>query len=137
MIKLICGEKGSGKTKKILDLANDTANTSKGTVVFLDKDDSHKLALSYKVRLNDMSEYHIASDNELVAFIKGMLATNYDITDIFVDGIVKITGHSVDELGTFFACLDRTIKNRDVSVILTISRDPAKLPEFLASFQQI
>lgn len=137
MIKLICGEKGSGKTKKILDLANDTANTSKGTVVFLDKDDSHKLALSYKVRLNDMSEYHIASDNELVAFIKGMLATNYDITDIFVDGIVKITGHSVDELGAFFACLDRTIKNRDVSVILTISRDPAKLPEFLASFQQI
>ena len=98
MIKLICGEKGAGKTKKILDMANDTAQTSKGSVVFLDKDDSHKLGLSYKVRLNDMSEWRVASDNELVAFIKGMLATNYDITDIFVDGIAKISGHAVEEL---------------------------------------
>ena len=102
MINIICGEKGSGKTKKILDLANERALNSKGTVVFLDKDDSHKLSLSYQVRLNDMSEYHIESDDELVAFIKGMLATNYDITDIFIDGIVKITGHTVDELGRFF-----------------------------------
>ena len=137
MINIICGEKGSGKTKKILDLANERALNSKGTVVFLDKDDSHKLSLSYQVRLNDMSEYHIESDDELVAFIKGMLATNYDITDIFIDGIVKITGHTVDELGRFFGCLERMTKDRDVNVIITISRDCAKLPDFLAKFQQI
>ena len=110
MIKIICGEKGSGKTKKILDSAHDSALNSKGTVVFLDKDDSHKLALYYQVRLNDMSEYHIASDKELVSFIKGMLATNYDITDIYIDGIVKITGHSVDDLGGFFKDLDEVLE---------------------------
>lgn len=137
MIKLICGEKGAGKTKKILDMANDSAKTSKGTVVFLDKDDSHKLSLSYQVRLNDMSEYHIESADELVAFIKGMLATNYDITDIFVDGIVKITGQQVEGLGKFFSCLERTTKDKDVSVVLTISRDPASLPSFLAGYEKI
>lgn len=137
MIQIICGEKGSGKTKKILDSANERAKTSKGTVVFLDKDDSHKLALSYQVRLNDMSEYHIASDKELVSFIKGMLATNYDITDVYIDGIVKITGHPVDELGGFFADLDQVVKGRDVTFILTISRDAAKLPEFLKGYKQI
>ncbi|MBE5749135.1 MAG: hypothetical protein E7344_05885 [Clostridiales bacterium] len=137
MIKLICGEKGAGKTKKILDMANDTAKTSKGTVVFLDKDDSHKLGLSYKVRLNDMSEWRVSSDNELVAFIKGMLATNYDITDIFVDGIVKISGHPVEELANFFGCLERVISDKDVSVVLTISKDSAALPDFLAKYTQI
>jgi len=137
MIKLICGEKGAGKTKKILDMANDTAKTSKGSVVFLDKDDSHKLGLSYKVRLNDMSEWRVASDNELVAFIKGMLATNYDITDIFVDGIVKISGHPVEELANFFGCLERVISDKDVSVVLTISKDSAALPDFLAKYTQI
>ncbi|MBR2302796.1 MAG: hypothetical protein IKA42_03245 [Clostridia bacterium] len=137
MIKLICGEKGAGKTKKILDMANDTAKTSKGSVVFLDKDDSHKLGLSYKVRLNDMSEWRVSSDNELVAFIKGMLATNYDITDIFVDGIVKISGHPVEELANFFGCLERVISDKDVSVVLTISKDPAALPDFLAKYAQV
>ena len=137
MIKLICGEKGAGKTKKILDMANDTAQTSKGSVVFLDKDDSHKLGLSYKVRLNDMSEWRVSSDNELVAFIKGMLATNYDITDIFVDGIVKISGHPVEELANFFGCLERVTSQSDVNVVLTISKDPANLPDFLAKYEQI
>ncbi len=137
MIKLICGDKGAGKTKKILDMANDTAQTSKGTVVFLDKDDSHKLGLSYKVRLNDMSEWRVSSDNELVAFIKGMLATNYDITDIFVDGVVKISGHPVEELANFFGCLERVISDKDVSVVLTISKDPSALPDFLAKYDQI
>lgn len=137
MIQIICGEKGSGKTKKILDSANERAKTSKGTVVFLDKDDSHKLALSYQVRLNDMSEYHISSDKELVSFIKGMLATNYDITDVYIDGIVKITGHAVDELGGFFADLDQVVKGRDVTFIITISRDAAALPAFLKGYKQI
>lgn len=137
MIKLICGAKGAGKTKKILEMAENSAQTSKGTVVFLDKDDSHTRILSSKVRLNDMSEYRIASDNEFIAFIKGMLATNYDITDIYVDGIVKITGHEVDELGNFFACLDRVTKDRQVSVVITISKDSAKLPDFLKGYAQI
>ena len=137
MIKLICGEKGAGKTKKILDMANDTAQISKGSVVFLDKDDSHKLSLSYKVRLNDMSEWRVASDNELVAFVKGMLATNYDITDIFVDGIVKISGHPVEELENFFACLERVTTQSNVNVVLTISKDSSKLPDFLAKYEQI
>ena len=137
MIKIICGEKGAGKTKKILDMANASALSSKGTVVFLDKDDSHKLTLSYQVRLNNMAEWRVESDKELVAFIKGMLATNYDITDIYIDGIVKITGHQLEELGNFFACLERVIKDRDVAVILTISCDPAKLPAFLKAYQQI
>ena len=137
MIKLICGDKGAGKTKKILDMANDTAQISKGSVVFLDKDDSHKLSLSYKVRLNNMSEWRVASDNELVAFIKGMLATNYDITDIFVDGVVKISGHPVEELENFFGCLERVTSQPDVNVVLTISKDPANLPAFLAKYEQI
>ena len=141
MIKLICGEKGAGKTKKILDMASDTAKISKGSVVFLDKDDSHKLSLFYKVRLNDMSEWRVASDNELVAFIKGMLATNYDITDIFVDGIVKISGHPIEELENFFGCLERvTAKTEvrpEVNVVLTISKDSSKLPDFLAKYEQI
>ena len=137
MIKIICGDKGAGKTKKILEMAENSAKISKGTVVFLDKDDSHKQSLSYQVRLYDMSEHRIASDNELIAFIKGMLATNYDITDVYVDGIVKITGHQVDELGNFFACLDRVTKASSVSVVVTISKDCAKLPEFLKGYQQI
>ena len=132
MIKLICGEKGAGKTKKILDMANDTAQTSKGSVVFLDKDDSHKLGLSYKVRLNDMSEWRVSSDNELVAFIKGMLATNYDITDIFVDSSLKICCGDVDAFAAILPQLEAI--TADVNLVMTVSIAVETCPDTIKAY---
>ena len=36
MIQIIAGNKGSGKTKRLIDMTNDTAKTAAGNVVFLD-----------------------------------------------------------------------------------------------------
>ena len=34
MIKIIAGNKGSGKTKRLIDMTNDTAKTAAGNIVF-------------------------------------------------------------------------------------------------------
>jgi ABC-type dipeptide/oligopeptide/nickel transport system ATPase component len=134
MISLIVGEKGSGKTKAILDGANDAAQTSKGNVAFLDKDNSHMTMLTYKVRLIDVSEYNVKSDNDFINFIKGILATDNDLTDVFVDGILKITGRTLEELDDFFTVLDELSKRHETNFILTISCARENLPKHLNRF---
>ena len=38
MVKLIIGRKGSGKTKKMIDMANDYVRDSKGSTIFINND---------------------------------------------------------------------------------------------------
>ena len=131
MIKLIVGEKGSGKTKMILDGANDTAHTSKGLVAFLDKGNKHMLSLNHKVRLIDVSEFGVKNDNDLIYFIKGILATNSDFTDIFIDGVYKIAGKMFEELEWFFKQLEVCAKECGLTFTLTISCAKENLPAYL------
>ena len=131
MIKLIVGEKGSGKTKAILDAANEAAAVSKGHVAFLDKDKARMFSLSHKVRLIDTSEFAIKSDNDLIFFIKGILAANCDYTDIFIDGVYKITRKTFDQLEWFFTCLNECAKECGLEFTLTISCAQENLPEYL------
>ena len=83
MIKLIVGTKGSGKTKAMIDMINDSVKTSKGNVVVVEKG----MKLTYEVpnaaRLIDLDEYKIAGGEMLYGFVAGLLASNYDITDLY------------------------------------------------------
>ena len=85
MITLILGKKGSGKTKKLMDLCNTAVEQSKGNVVFIEKDNTLTYDLSHKARLVAAEDYAIRCYGCLYGFIAGMCAGNYDITDIFVD----------------------------------------------------
>lgn len=90
MIKLFIGGKGSGKTKTLIELTNKAAETSNGSVVCIEKGDKLKLDISYKVRLIDTDNYAVNDAEALYGFIAGILASNSDITDIFVDSSLKI-----------------------------------------------
>jgi archaellum biogenesis ATPase FlaH len=90
MINLIYGEKGTGKTKQMIDGANQSAQTAKGVVVYIDKDDSRIHDLDRSIRLVNTAAYQVSTQEQVVAFVKGMLATNYDIEKIYVDGLAKI-----------------------------------------------
>ena len=134
MITLIVGEKGSGKTKAILNRANDRVHSTNGTLVFIDKDYSKMLNLTHKVRLINAVEYGILNDSDLVCFIKGILATDTDLTDIFVDSVLKITGKDISELLEFFASLEGLTEKYNVGFTLTISCSKDALPKKLIKF---
>ena len=95
MIKLFIGGKGSGKTKTLIELTNAAAETSEGAVVCIEKGDKLRHEITYKARLIDTNEFKIEDAEALYGFIAGILATNYDITDIFVDSSLKICGNDV------------------------------------------
>ena len=51
MVQIIAGKKGKGKTKYLLDMANNAVKESKGSIVYLDKSSKHMYELSNKIRL--------------------------------------------------------------------------------------
>ncbi len=133
MIKLITGKKGSGKTKVLIDMINDSVKTTNGDLVCIEKGDSLRRSISYKVRWCDSDYFNVNSFDSFYGFIAGMLAGNYDIKEIFIDGIFKIAGNDADELGVL---LDKLAKltNDETSIVFTISADKSELPESVAKF---
>ena len=129
MISLIIGNKGSGKTKRLVDLVNKAVDASKGNVVCIEKGLKLTYDLTHKARLVDTDEYNISGFDTLYGFISGMCAGNYDLTEIFVDATLKIGGRNYDELADFIAKLAPLVEKSKVEIVFTISCDEADLPE--------
>ena len=103
MIKLIIGNKGSGKTKKLIDMVNTTAAESNGSVVCVELGDTLTFNISHKVRLIDVKEYSISGYGEYYALLSGICAGNHDVTHVFGDATLRIGTRDYEELADFLA----------------------------------
>ena len=97
MIRLIVGTKGSGKTKAMIDMINESVRTSKGSVVVVEQGMKLTYDISSSAHLIDLEEYKINGGEMLYGFVAGLLASNYDITDVYIDGILKVLDHDRSE----------------------------------------
>lgn len=132
MIKIIYGAKGSGKTGKMIDYANEACETSSGDIVFLTDTDKYMHKVKYDVRLINVNEYDIQTDIGLSGFIRGLIACNHDIEQIYVDGVHRMTNKPVEELESFFSAISKASAIHDVSIIFTVSAP--ELPDYLNEF---
>ena len=134
MITLILGKKGSGKTKRLIDMCNSAVAASNGNVVFIEKDNNLTYDISHKARLAVAEEYAVKGYDALYGFIAGMCAGNYDITDIFVDSTLKIGGGDLEGLVDFIEKLGDLSKKASTNMVLSISADKADIPERIAEY---
>lgn len=128
MITLILGKKGSGKTKRLMDMCAKATEESKGNVVFIEKDNTLTYDLSHQTRLVAADEYGIVGFDAFYGFIAGMCAGNYDITDIFVDSTLKIGG----DIAGLEAFVEKLAKLQNVNLVLSVSADKAEIPAHIA-----
>ena len=119
MIKIFIGSKGSGKTKTLIELTNSAAENTKGSVVCIEKGDKLKHEITYKARLINTDYYYVTDSDSLYGFVAGILASNADITDIFVDSALKIAGNDVDAFEKILPKLENIAK--DVNLVMTLS----------------
>jgi hypothetical protein len=132
MIKLFIGSKGSGKTKTLIELTNSAAEASNGSVVCIEKGDKLRHEITYKARLIDTIEYAINDAEALYGFIAGILASNSDITDIFVDSSLKICGDDVAAFEAMLPKLDKICK--DVKLVMSASIAVEECPASIKAF---
>ena len=132
MVKIITGNKGSGKTKVLIEAIHDAEKKSNGNVVAIQKGSSLNTDITYKVRLVNIEDYQIEGFDAFYGFIAGILSSDHDCTDIFVDATLKITGRDYDKLGEMFDKLVRITPS--TTVTLTVSADDSELPENVKKF---
>ena len=133
MIKLIVGTKGSGKTKTMIDLINEATKTATGNVVVIEKSMQLTTSINHAARLVDVDEYKINGAEMLYGFVAGVLAGNYDITEMFIDGIMKVCGHDLEAAGRVLNAIN-AIAGDSVNVTVTVSADVNSLPESIKKF---
>lgn len=133
MIKLIVGAKGSGKTKTMIEMINNATKTTSGNIVVIEKSMKLTTEINHAARLLDADEYHIAGADMLYGFVAGVLAGNYDITELFIDGILRIVDHDMDAATKVLEAIDK-VAGTSIEVVVTVSAAPEDLSEGLKKY---
>ena len=134
MIKRIVGRKGSGKTKVLVDMVAAAEKVSSGNVVCIEKVPHLTYDIPSSVRLMETSKDAIEGYEEFYGFLTGVLAGNFDITDMFIDSTLRIGGRDYDKLGKFLTKLNTAVGDREINIVFTVSADKEELPESVQAF---
>jgi hypothetical protein len=121
MLKLIIGVKGTGKTKTLISMVNEAAEKSEGTVVCIEKGVGLRFDVKYTVRLINTNDYLIFDAEALYGFVAGILASNHDVTDLFIDAALKIANNDISGFEAFLKEADELSNKLGVNVVITSS----------------
>ncbi len=133
-MQLIVGVKGTGKTKAIIEEVNKASKETKGVVICIEYGRKLNYDISSRARLVDAQEYGIDTADKLYGFVCGMVAGNYDITELFIDSALKICGDDVAAFEDFVVNTNKIAETYKISVVLTASVDAAELTEKTSAF---
>ena len=121
MLKLIIGVKGTGKTKQLINLVNEAADATKGVVVCVEKGTGLRFDVKHTVRLINTNEYLVFDAETLSGFVAGILASNHDVTDLFIDAALKIAKKDINKFDVLVKALDELSEKLGVNIIVTSS----------------
>ena len=121
MLKLIIGVKGTGKTKTLISMVNEAVEKSEGTVVCIEKGVGLRFDVKYTARLINSNDYLIFDAEALYGFVAGILASNHDVTDLFIDGALKIANNDMAAFENFLKACDELVSKANVNVVMTSS----------------
>ena len=126
MVSIIAGEKGKGKTKILLEKANEAVSKANGSVIYLDKSSKHMYELNNKIRLVNVSEFPIISADGFIGFLSGLISSDHDIEAVFLDSFLKL---AVLEGVDITSTIDRIETLGEKYGITFVSMDASDLPE--------
>ena len=134
MVKLIIGVKGTGKTKTLIEMVNQAQNETKGCVVCIEKGSKLRYDVNSQVRLIDTVEYLVADAQSLFGFVAGIMASNYDVTDIFVDSCLKICNEDIAAFEKFLLEVEALALKSNVNIVLTSSLPVENVTDVMKKF---
>ncbi|HCX65414.1 MAG TPA: hypothetical protein DHN33_09415 [Eubacteriaceae bacterium] len=132
MARVISGPKGSGKTKRMIDNANEKVAEGVGEIVFMNDREKYRVKLDNSIRYVNAEDFFISSPDVLFGFLSGLIAENYDINTIYIDNVLRILKlDHPSKLEPFIQQLEKLEKQYNVTFVLSVSSAEEDLPEFL------
>ncbi|MDD3222238.1 MAG: twitching motility protein PilT [Clostridia bacterium] len=129
MIQIIAGVKGKGKTKYLIQKANDAVKSANGNVVYLDKNIKHMYELSNKIRLINLSEFPLDTYDAFLGFICGLISQDHDMEAMYLDSFLTISSVSDEYIGFVLSRLQDISSRFNIDFVISISVDAEQLPE--------
>ncbi len=134
MLKLIIGVKGTGKTKTLINLVNSALQETKGDVVCIEKGVKLRYDIKPSARLIDVEEYMVDDAQSLYGFVAGILASNHDVTDLFIDSTLKICKGDMPAFETLVVELDKLVSKIGLNMTMTVSMPENEASETIRKF---
>lgn len=139
LIQIILGDKGSGKTKRLIDLVNESLKNEHGDIIFIDDDKRYMYDLRHEIRFVDASEYpvgHKSQASEMLGFICGMLSANFDLSLIAMDAFMKLVRTPLDdpEMKVFFEKLEALSEAHHCNFLISVSAPAESVPEYIRKY---
>lgn len=129
MVQIIAGKKGKGKTKHLLEKANESIKTAKGSIVYLDKSSKHMYELSNKIRLINVNEFPLSSSESFIGFVSGIISQDHDLEIMFLDSFLKLASLEGEDISETIAILKKIGEKYHVTFVLSVSMDAHELPD--------
>lgn len=129
MIQIISGVKGKGKTKFLIQKANEAVKAANGSVVYLDKNNKHMYELSNRIRLINVGDFPIDTYDAFIGFICGLISQDRDLEHMFFDSFLTIASVSDDYVGYVLSKLTDVSEKFNVDFTISISIDADNIPE--------
>ena len=82
----------------------------------------------------DTSEFDVNSWDEFFGFLCGIISGNFDITNIFVDGTLKIVNHSLDGFEDFLKRVEQIGDKFNISFVMSVSVDADTAPDYIKKY---
>ena len=128
MVKLLVGHKGSGKTKQMIDIANDAIETSRGSIIVINKNQRLMYDLKDRIRVICMEDFeHVTNSDEYIGFLYGIISSDHDIETIFIDSILKHADFKMSDLPEFIDRLKDISKNYGMNFVVSISAEKEEM----------
>ena len=129
MVSIIAGEKGKGKTKILLEKANEAVSKANGSVIYLDKSSKHMYELNNKIRLINVSEFPIMSADGFIGFLSGLISSDHDIEAIFLDSFLKLAVLEGADINSAIDRIETLGEKYGITFVISVSADASNLPE--------
>ena len=133
MIQVFCDQRGSGKTKAMINMANEEVKFKKGNIVYIDNDNGAMFQLNSEIRLINSSDFKIDSSESFYGFLCGILSKDYDIESVYIDGLFDIVTESVCNAAQFFCSLEDIGEKYNVNFYISINEEK-DVPEIIKKY---
>ncbi len=134
MVQLIVGSKGKGKTKELLLRAEQAVKEAQGNIVYLDKSSQHMYELSNKIRLINVSNFPVDSEDGFIGFISGIISQDHDLEYMFLDSFLKIANLYGTDITSAVNKLVELSEKYHVNFIVSVSMDKDDLADSLKEY---
>lgn len=129
MLELVLGAKGKGKTKTLVERANNESKVTNGSVIYIDSNNKHMYELSNVIRLICLNEYDVHSKDAFVGFIQGLISSNYSLTHVFLDNFMSLSSTNVSELEDILTIMDKISDKYEIDFIISTGAEEEDIPD--------